>query len=317
MQFLENNHIKETIASMVVNNKKASSFLIHGSAGLGKRTAAKHIAAAYLCEQQTGTPCGKCSSCRKVFENIHPDIKILAANANGNYTADSLRDFVSDVYIKPNEGDRKFYILPNLDLSIQTCEILQNILLKVFEEPPRTAVFIITATSLDNLLPTIISRASCLEVLPLSLETTLEYLKEKYNFTGEEAMKTAIFSGGNLSHISADPESEFAAVQKTANNLLNSIYARSEYDVLKNLLEINDRAKLKMVLAQLEYMTEISIKSCLETENRLKATQAFSDKLGLNRLLSLAEKLKKHRRLADSNRQLGLALCDLAADIID
>ncbi len=302
---------------MVTNNKKASSFLIHGSAGLGKRTAAKYTAAAYLCENQTGNPCGKCNACRKVYEDIHPDVKTLSANANGNYTADSLRDFVSDAYVKPSEGDRKFYIIPNLDLSIQTSETLQNILLKIFEEPPRTAVFILTATGLDNMLPTIISRAICLEVLPLSLEATLEYLKEKHNFTGEEAMKTAIFSGGNLSHISADPESEFAVVQKIANNLLNSIYSNNEYSVLKSLMEINDRTKLKMVLAQLEYMVEISIKSYFGIENRLKATQAFSDRMGLDKLLLLDEKLKKHRRLADSNRQLGLALCDLSADIID
>ncbi len=317
MQFLENNHIKEIVSSMITNNKKASSFLIHGSAGLGKRTATKYIASAYLCESQTGTPCGKCNTCRKVYEDIHPDVKTLVPNANGNYTADSLRDFVSDAYIKPNEGDRKFYIIPNLDLSVQTCETLQNILLKIFEEPPQTAVFILTTTGLDNMLPTIISRATCLEVLPLSLETTLEYLKEKHNFTGEEAMKTAIFSGGNLSHISADPESEFAVIQKIANNLLNSIYSNNEYNLLKSLMEINNQAKFKMVLAQLEYMVEISIKSYFGIENRLKATQAFSEQLGLNKLLLLNKKLKKHRRLADSNRQLGLALCDLAADIIE
>ena len=61
-----------------------------------------------------------------------------------------------DVFIRPNEGDRKIYIFPD-------CEKLdpktQNVLLKVLEEGPPHAAFIFCAANSAVLLQTIRSRA--------------------------------------------------------------------------------------------------------------------------------------------------------------
>ena len=39
-----------------------------------KKTLARWIAAALLCERQTGEPCGICRTCRMIADGAHPDV---------------------------------------------------------------------------------------------------------------------------------------------------------------------------------------------------------------------------------------------------
>src|SRR5438270_197960 len=49
-----------------------------GPAGVGKGTAARALAALYLCHQPTGvTPCGRCDSCRLLEAGNHPDFSVV------------------------------------------------------------------------------------------------------------------------------------------------------------------------------------------------------------------------------------------------
>ena len=63
----------------------------------------------------------------------------------------------------------KVYIIPDLDLSVNTVIQVQNILLKVIEEPPEHTAIILTARSKEIFLPTIISR-----VLSLGMTSVTE-----------------------------------------------------------------------------------------------------------------------------------------------
>lgn len=53
----------------------------------------------------------------------------------------------------------------------------QNALLKLLEEPPAATVFILSATTEDSILPTVVSRAQRINVLAPTLEQSLEYYK--------------------------------------------------------------------------------------------------------------------------------------------
>ena len=92
-----------------------------------------------LCERATGVPCGECRSCRLIEQNIHPDvITVKPSGKSANYRVDDLRPIISDAYTASNEGGYKIYILPEIDKALPAA---QNILLKIFEEPPACSVY--------------------------------------------------------------------------------------------------------------------------------------------------------------------------------
>ena len=68
-----------------------------------------------------------------------------------------MRQLRQDVYIRPNEAERKVYVFADAG---QLNERDQNILLKIVEEGPEYAVFIFCADTSRTLLPTVRSRCT-------------------------------------------------------------------------------------------------------------------------------------------------------------
>jgi DNA polymerase-3 subunit delta' len=132
--------------------------------GPGDRDAAARFAAAALeCTAESGQPCGVCDACRKVREEIHPDVCTVRDDAHKTTAVDVVRAARSDVYIRPNEGARKVYIFP--DCGALT-EQDQNVLLKIVEEGPPYAAFIFCAENSSAVLPTLRSRCVELKLRP-------------------------------------------------------------------------------------------------------------------------------------------------------
>jgi replication-associated recombination protein RarA len=78
----------------------------------------------------------------------------------------------------------------------------QNALLKKLEEPNTDTVFLISTTSVQNVLPTIASRTQVIEIQPVSLEDALNYWKSS-NKTKESISSAWRLSGGNVGLLSA------------------------------------------------------------------------------------------------------------------
>ena len=129
--------------------------------GTGDRvSAARYLAAAQLC-QAGEKPCMGCNICRKVMENIHPDVITVQDTDRKELTVDTIRQLKQDVYIRPNEGERKVYLFADCS---QLNERDQNVLLKIVEEGPAYASFIFCAESVHALLPTIRSRCVTMDL---------------------------------------------------------------------------------------------------------------------------------------------------------
>ena len=124
-----------------------------------KLSPARYIAAAHLCRSEGQRPCLQCNACRKVMEGIHPDVTEVRDADRKELSVDAIRALRQDVYIRPNEGERKVYLF--LDCA-QLNERDQNVLLKIVEEGPAYAAFVFCADALHSLLPTIRSR--CVEL---------------------------------------------------------------------------------------------------------------------------------------------------------
>ncbi len=86
-----------------------------------------------------------------------------------------VKEFRKKIYLKPYKSDKKAVIL-KADTGLTT--EAQNALLKVLEEPPGNTVIAILIESLENVLPTIISRC---KIISLEKEKGEKDLKEFEN----------------------------------------------------------------------------------------------------------------------------------------
>lgn len=128
--------------------------LLSGDAGSGLAEWAKTVAAALLCESGERRPCGVCVSCRKAEQGIHPDLTVVDEGEN-ELKVDLARRLKAENAIVPNDGDRRVTIIHHAQ---NLNPAAQNALLKVLEEPPGYAFFILTAEQPDALLQTVRSR---------------------------------------------------------------------------------------------------------------------------------------------------------------
>ena len=131
--------------------------------GSGDRAAAARFAAAAMECTAEDKPCGVCAACRKVREDIHPDVTHVQDAEHKNIAVDVIRAVRTDAYIRPNEGARKVYIFE--DCSLLT-EQDQNVLLKTVEEGPPYAAFLFCAENSAAVLQTLRSRCVELKLRP-------------------------------------------------------------------------------------------------------------------------------------------------------
>ena len=144
------------VRSAAAGHTLSHAIILTGTGDLGE--AARFVAAAHLCRED-GAPCLKCNSCRKVLEGIHPDVITVQDTEHKELTVEAVRQLKQDVYVQPNEGQRKVYLFADCQ---QLNERDQNVLLKIVEEGPPYAAFLFCASSSHGLLPTVRSR--CVEL---------------------------------------------------------------------------------------------------------------------------------------------------------
>jgi DNA polymerase-3 subunit delta' len=126
----------------------------------------------------------------------HPDFITIDDPEKKTVPVDLVRQARSDIYIQPNEADRKIYLFPRAhDMGVPG----QNALLKVLEEPPAYGVFILLTDNPQKLLPTIRSRCTELALTALDDSTMRPVLRQQFPDASEEALQSAISrSGGYL-----------------------------------------------------------------------------------------------------------------------
>ena len=192
-------HITSILAWEVANNKVSHAYVFCGSAGTGKTSCAKILAKAVNCENPVnGSPCNRCFSCRQI--DAGASVEVLEMDAASNTGVDYIREIREDVIFSPGETGTKVYIIDEVHM---LSEGAFNALLKTLEEPPKSVLFILATTEMQDIPATILSRCQRFDFKRLSSDDIcrrLSYIakQESLDLEPEAALLIARLSQGGM-----------------------------------------------------------------------------------------------------------------------
>lgn len=179
---------------------RSHAWIISGPKGSGRHTLSSLMAAAFVCRCAEGQPCLACPDCVKVKAGVHPDVSPIDRFLNAEdldkdteVKIQAVRALRSDAFVRPNEAERKVYLIDR-PLSQQD----QNALLKLLEDGPSYAVFLIIVENAETLLETVRSRCTELCCAPMTEREALDALRARYPAKGEEELRAAAAACGGL-----------------------------------------------------------------------------------------------------------------------
>ena len=301
---LGNDRLKENLRKSIGSGRISHFYLICGPEGAGKRTLARLLAAAVLCKS-ADKPCLSCAACRKVMADTHPDVITVEEPEKKTLSVEAVRRMRADVYIQPNEADRKIYLLPQ-ELRVEG----QNALLKILEEPPAYGVFILLADNPEMLLPTVRSRCTELKLLPLPEGLLRSRLQKSFPQADMEQLQAAMArSGGWLGQAQTLLE-EGCTVSAQTEGFVRSFAARDAMGLVQVLVPM-ERWKREQLISEMNQWVSI-LQSALVSRSGMQAVSALAKQLSTVRssaeLMDAIRKLQKCVEYAQGNVSVA-AIC--------
>ncbi len=179
------------------NGTLPHALIFSGISGIGKRTTAKLVAMALNCaaSPEKDAPCGKCTSCRQIYADGHPDLLRIEPQRR-NLRIDQIRELLRTLAMKPYQARHRVVIIADAHAMNKEAS---NALLKVLEEPPADTTLILTAEEKTDLLPTIVSRCRHIHFHPLTREDIISLLSDAEGIDTLFVRTAAALSDGSLS----------------------------------------------------------------------------------------------------------------------
>lgn len=241
--------------------------LLTGPAGVGKQRLALWLAQLLFCEEPGGEPCGHCRGCRLVSGLAHPDLHWFVpiprpkasdpdkqveeaseaiAQALEERRKQPFYGLVDGMAVHPMasvrllqrralltsvEGGWRVFIIGEADRLVpqESSPEAANALLKLLEEPPTKALFVLTAADPRRMLPTMRSRAVTVRLNRLSDQDVKSFLVSQQPSTLGRLSAKALdervaMAEGSIGRAVAGGDEGGTAYQ-AANELLEAVVA--------------------------------------------------------------------------------------------
>ena len=243
-ELLGNQRLKDNLQASLSRGHISHFYLISGPAGSGKKTLARLLSAAILCKS-TDKPCLCCTPCRKVMADTHPDLITVTDPEHKNVAVRIVRRIREEMFIRPNESDKKIYLLPQ-ELGLEG----QNALLKVLEEPPSYGVFILLTDNPDKLLPTVRSRCTELNLQSLPADLLQNRLRQEFPDSDDNAITAAIARSGGYLGQAKELLANGSAVSPQTEGFVRSFCQKDTLELMQTLVPM-ERWKRDQLLEEL------------------------------------------------------------------
>lgn len=181
------------------------AYLFVGPAGVGKGALARAFAQAATCLSPVRDPfdaCGRCESCRRIDNNSQPELIVIYPAGEQMqiwqfWDRDNKPQGVLShtLNFAPGIGRRRVYILEQAETLNESAA---NSLLKVLEEPPPYAIFVLLASHQARVLPTIVSRSQVVRLRPASVVELTGQLQARFRIEPDRATMLAAYSEGRI-----------------------------------------------------------------------------------------------------------------------
>lgn len=286
------------------HERVAHAYLFFGPPGTGKEALALLAAQTFFCEAGQAKPqpapatmsmfddpaptpappvaargalaCGVCTTCKRVAEMNHPDVRVIfprTASATEDERLEVLRSLGASPYRRLRPWENPTMLIDDIrglkrDLGMTSYEgrglvalILEadrmkaeaaNALLKILEEPPPQTLMILTANSLDSILPTIVSRCQPVRLLILTRAQIASALREQHGVPAERAEFVAKLANGNFRRALDLLEDDVDTRRRQAVEFLRMAFRFNkpveQMDFLNALARDHDRRELRQLL---------------------------------------------------------------------
>jgi DNA polymerase-3 subunit delta' len=183
------------------------AWLFTGPPGSGRSTAAACFAAALVCPEGG---CGVCQACRTAPLGGHPDVDMVRPEGV-SYVVKEARALVMTSELSPAKSFWHVMVVEDAD---RLTDAAVNALLKSIEEPPPHTVWILCAPSVEDVLPTIVSRARHVALRTPSARDVADLLVERYGVDRAIAAFAARASQGHIGRARALATDELARLRR-------------------------------------------------------------------------------------------------------
>ena len=307
--------------------------LLTGVSGIGKREFASLLAQAIICSQpqnaEAGRPCRNCQDCRLFEAGSHPDVHVVASEHEalegrvtllGEYAdryqdavardkkanpslvipVDQIRQLIDRFYQASHiSGCRVAIISPADRMNVNA----SNALLKLLEEPPENAYFLLVTTDPSALPATIRSRCVVEKLSEPSEKETTEWLRKE----GAEFSESLLQERFGPLDLLKQLESGFLE-QKNQNikGVLSVLNGRSDAVELAALMSKQDSSEILTWFQQ--FCADIIRWQCIGQTPSWQGIEYLPGSMNIMRVYGVYDKISTYRRLAREQLNGQLAL---------
>lgn len=270
----------EQLQNSFYNDRLSQSYLFYGPEGTGKFTTALLFAMAINCTAEGDKPCGVCNSCQKMKRFSHPDFLYIFPSIKLDMTKEGViksdkvrKEYNEYIQHKIDKPWDNFYFSANTEIRIDVIRRLiarvqrstfeskkkiiivehveklgtnaANAFLKTLEEPPEDSIIILTTSSLNSLLPTIISRCNKIPFNPVSTKVIEGILKEKA-LNDIHAKFIARVANGNVKTALQVAKNGKVEMRPETLEFLSLIIDNNEYDAIQFIRRYKSEHKVQL-----------------------------------------------------------------------
>ena len=218
-------NLKDFFENIIKSNRLGHAYIFEGDKGIGKKTMAEYFSLLVMCDNNSH--CMKCNKCLCTVSRTNPDVIYVDKGDKAIINVDKVRDVIKEIYIRPKLSDKRIFIIDEAHLMNDAS---QNALLKVIENPPDYAIFVLLTENKNMLLQTVRSRSVIIKIPPLSDE-------ELVRISAKKSSVGVLYAKGNPGkYLELLDDEEFSLMREEFFREIVKLFSQDRYSVY-NILD--------------------------------------------------------------------------------